>query len=100
MINLNKNGIKEYYDDTSSIWSDNWYKDTTMLPFLKECKKLLKDNSKVLDLGCNCGYETRRMKELELNPTGLDFSSKCIEIAKEKNKDIKFICYDMLNDLS
>ena len=47
------------YDDTSSIWSDNWYKDTTMLPFLKECKKLLKDNSKVLDLGCNCGYETR-----------------------------------------
>ena len=97
---MNKNGIKEYYDDTSSIWSDNWYKDTTMLPFLKECKKLLKDNSKVLDLGCNCGYETRRMKELGLNPTGLDFSSKCIEIAKEKNKDIKFICDDMLNDLS
>ena len=40
------------------------------------------------------------MKSIGLNPVGLDFSPKCIEIAKEHNPDIKFVCDDMLNDLS
>jgi SAM-dependent methyltransferase len=40
------------------------------------------------------------MKDLGLVPVGLDFSKKCIEIAKEKNKDIEFVCDDMLNDLT
>ena len=95
-----KKGIIEYYDDTAEQWTEEWYKDSTMLPFLKECKKILNDNKKVLDLGCNSGYETRRMKDIGLDPTGLDFSQKCIKIAQEKNKDIDFVCDDMLNDLS
>ena len=97
---MKKRGIVEYYNDTSKEWTDQWYKDSTMLPFLKECKIILNDRLDVLDLGCNSGYETRRMKDIGLNPTGLDFSEKCIEIAKEKNKDIKFVCDNMLNDLS
>lgn len=93
-------GIKEYYDDTSSIWAKEWYENEEMLPFLKSCKEYLNDNARVLDLGCNCGYETKRMKNIGLNPVGLDFSSKSIEIAKEKNKDIDFYCDNMLNDLT
>ena len=60
---MNK-GIKEYYDDTVLSWADEWYENNSMLPFLKSCRKYLKPNAKVLDLGCNCGYETKRMKEL------------------------------------
>lgn len=93
-------GIKEYYDDTSSIWAKEWYENEEMLLFLKSCKEYLNDNARVLDLGCNCGYETKRMKNIGLNPVGLDFSSKSIEIAKEKNKDIDFYCDNMLNDLT
>ena len=95
-----KKGIKEYYDDTAEEWAEEWYKDETMLPFLIKCKSYLNTNDKVLDLGCNSGYETQRMKKLGLNPTGLDFSSTSIEIAKEKNKDIEFYCDSMLNDLT
>ena len=95
-----KKGIKEYYDDTAEEWAEEWYKDETMLPFLIKCKSYLNTNDKVLDLGCNSGYETQRMKNLGLNPTGLDFSSTSIEIAKEKNKDIEFYCDSMLNDLT
>ena len=97
---MEKRGIVDYYNDTSEQWAEEWYKDETMLPFLKECKKVLKNRVEVLDLGCNSGYETRRMKEIGLNPTGLDFSTKCIEIAKEKNPDIKCVCDNMLNDLT
>lgn len=93
-------GIKEFYDDTTELWADEWYNNETLLPFLKKVKEMLKENARVLDLGCNCGYETRRMKLLGLNPVGLDFSEKSIELAKEKNPNIKFVCDDMLNDLS
>lgn len=93
-------GIKEFYDDTVNMWADEWYKNETMLPLLKKVKETLSTNTKVLDLGCNCGYETRRMKEIGLNPVGLDFSEKSIELAKEKNPNIKFVCDNMLNDLT
>ena len=95
-----KIGIIDYYNDTVEQWTEQWYKDSTMLPFLKECKKILNDKIDVLDLGCNSGYETRRMKNIGLNPTGLDLSEKCIAIAKNKNRDIKFVHDNMLNDLS
>ena len=93
-------GIKEFYDDTVDMWADDWYENLTMLPFLKKIKEILPNDAKVLDLGCNCGYETRRMKELGFKPVGLDFSEKSIKLAQEKNPDIKFVCDDMLNDLS
>ena len=93
-------GIKEFYDDTVDMWADDWYENTTMLPFLNSVKEYIGVGSKVLDLGCNCGYETRRMKEIGLNPVGLDFSQKSIDLAIQKNPDIKFICDNMLNDLT
>jgi len=93
-------GIKEFYDDSVDMWADDWYNNLTMLPFLKKVKDFLPNHAKVLDLGCNCGYETRRMKELGLEPMGLDFSEKSINLAQKKNPDIKFVCDNMLNDLS
>lgn len=96
----NINGIKDFYDDTVDMWADDWYQNTTMLPFLNSVKNMLFSNARVLDLGCNCGYETRRMKDLGLDSVGLDFSDKSINLAKEKNPDINFVCDDMLNDLS
>ena len=97
---MERKGIVDYYNDTSELWAKQWYKDDSMLPFLKECKELLDNKVDVLDLGCNTGFETMRMKSIGLNPVGLDFSPKCIEIAKEKNPDIKFVCDNMLNDLT
>ena len=93
-------GIKEFYDDTAMMWTDEWYENTTMMPFLEKVVSLVPKGAKVLDLGCNSGYETRRMKNLGLDVVGLDFSEKSIEIAKDRNKDIKFVCDNMLNDLT
>ena len=93
-------GIKDYYNDTVDMWTDEWYENTTMLPFLEKVVELLPSGAKVLDLGCNSGYETRRMKELGLEVVGLDFSDKSIELAKKLNPNIEFVCDDMLNDLT
>lgn len=96
----NVKGIKDFYDDTVHIWADEWYENAAMLPFLKKAKQLLPVNGKVLDLGCNCGYETKRMNELGLETVGLDFSQNSIKLAQEKNPGIKFVCDNMLNDLT
>jgi len=93
-------GIKEYYDDSVDMWIDDWYCNDTMVPFLKNVKLLLNNKVRVLDLGCNSGYETSRMKKIGLDPVGLDFSKKSIDEAKKRNKDISFVCDDMLNDLT
>ena len=93
-------GVKDLYDDTVQMWADEWYSNTTMLPFLRKVRSLLSDQSTILDLGCNCGYETKRMKDMGLLPVGLDFSQKSIEEAKKRNPDIKFVCENMLNDLT
>lgn len=34
-------GIKEFYDDTVEMWADDWYENTTMLPFLNKVKDYL-----------------------------------------------------------
>lgn len=92
-------GVRDFYDDTVQMWANDWYDNTTMFPFLKCVRELLFEQASVLDLGCNCGYETKRMKELGLLPIGLDFSQNSIEEAKKRNPNIKFVCDDMLNDL-
>ena len=40
-------GIKEFYDDTVSMWADDWYDNEEMLPFLLSVKDFLGNNKKV-----------------------------------------------------
>lgn len=83
----------------NDIWTDVWYENGFLIPYLKQFKKYLPNNPRVLDLGCNSGYNSRRMKDLGSEVIGLDFSSDCIDIAKEKNPDIDFFQDDMCNNL-
>lgn len=45
---------------------------------------------KVLDLGCGSGYISKYIADNNLNPVGIDFSDKMIEIAKQNYPDIPF----------
>lgn len=82
------------------IWTDVWYENGFLIPYLKQFKKYLPNNPRVLDLGCNSGYNSRRMKDLGSEVIGLDFSNDCIEVAREKNPDITFYIDDMRNSLN
>ncbi len=54
-------------------------------------------NGKVLDLGCGSGYISKYIANKNLNPIGIDFSEKMIEIAKRKYPDIPFLNIDIAN---
>lgn len=91
---------KDFYDKTAMEWADKWYDNEMLLPYLKKFMSYLPKNPRVLDLCCGAGYESMRMKRLGADVTGLDFSEKSIQIAKERNPEIRFVAEDMLSDYS
>lgn len=69
------------------------FSDRLIFKILKE-KKLLNKNSKVLDIGCGTGRHLLEFSKLTPYVTGTDISSKMLNYAKEKLKNIsqaKFI---------
>ena len=120
--------------NTPEFW-DNYYRKLSQsygsyeegqvryLLVFEEIKKHLKDNIKILDLGCGNGYISSKIysyvlkKGYKVDYTGIDFSEEGIEIAKihsprlnfnvanlndyeiEKNYDIIFL-FDILEHLS
>jgi len=91
---------KDFYDKTAMEWADKWYKDETLLPYLTDFISYLPQNPRILDLCCGTGYESMRMQRLGAEVTGLDFSEESIQIAKERNPNIRFVVEDILNDYS
>lgn len=86
----------DYYDDFAEMWAERWYSNESLLPYLKQFVELLPKNARVLDLCCGAGYESMRFKKLGVNVVGADLSEKSIELAKQRNPEIKFYVKDML----
>ena len=91
---------KDFYNKTALEWAYKWYDDESLIPYIKEFFNYLPKKPSILDLCCGAGYESMRMKKLGADVVGLDFSEESIEIARERNTDIKFVIEDMLNDYS
>lgn len=62
----------------------------------EELKVYVKEKEKVLDLGCGTGRLYEIFRDKGINYTGIDFSEKLIQIAKEKYGDM-FVLGDILN---
>ena len=86
----------DYYDDYAKNWADKWYKDESVLPYLKQFVELLPQKARVLDLCCGAGYESMRLNKLGINVVGVDLSKESITLARKYNPTIQFHVKDML----
>jgi demethylmenaquinone methyltransferase/2-methoxy-6-polyprenyl-1,4-benzoquinol methylase len=90
------NMIAQRYDFINEIMSFGTQK---IIKYL--CIKSLhtKPNDNVIDLCCGTGDLARIIKKIQPKSTvvGVDFSEKMLEIAKDKNPDIKFLQCDVTN---
>jgi len=62
---------------------------------IKPLIKYIKENDKVLDIGCGNGRLYHVLKEKQVFYTGLDLSEELIKIAKTKCPDTSFVVGDM-----
>jgi len=60
------------------------------------CQKIIKDNAKILEIGCGPGNITSYLltKRPDFDIYGIDFSSNMIELAKRNNPKAKFSIMD------
>ena len=57
----------------------------------------IKKNKKILDLGCGDGNLLQNLrKKKNIKGIGIDYSENLIKVANKNNKNLKFICMDML----
>ncbi len=72
----------------------SWYKN--MLHQWIDNQKFVA-NSKILEVGCATGSLTRHLAKLGHTPTGVDYSSKMIDLAKTNHFDINFSIASVLD---
>src|SRR4030042_3301702 len=73
------------------------YKNDILMSTIKDFVSLLPEKSKVLDLGCGPGHETKRLASVGVEVIGIDYSKECIRVAKEHCPEGKFEIIDFHN---
>ena len=94
---MNKNEVISFFDIHSTTWDENMEKDDSKMNEILDVAKISSGKS-VLDIACGTGvmidyYIERNVSKV----TGVDISSKMIEIARNKFKKydfIDFLCED------
>jgi SAM-dependent methyltransferase len=84
------NEIKMFYDFMAARTADEWYSEDILKPTIQDFISLLPANPQVLDLGCGPGHESMRLNQAGANVLGIDFSEKCIDIARQRCPQCKF----------
>ena len=84
---------KEDFDIIAESFSESRQE---LWPEFRELKKYIKDNERVLDLGCGNGRLFELFKDGDIEYVGVDNSKKLIEKAREKYGD-HFKAADILN---
>ncbi|MFT4311197.1 MAG: class I SAM-dependent methyltransferase [Candidatus Woesearchaeota archaeon] len=83
--------INEWDELAQNYESEFYTTQYILLPsVLKEFEGV--ENKLVLDLGCGFGYFSKIIKDKGAQVVGLDSSKEMINIAKDKDKNIKYIC--------
>ena len=93
---MQRDDKEEKEEDLEKIWDDKseWFfkrtekeqenfSDRLIFKIVKE-KKLLNENSKVLDIGCGTGRHLLEFSKITSHITGTDISSRMLDYAKEK----------------
>ena len=97
---MQRDDKEEKEEDLEKIWDDKseWFfkrtekkqenfSDRLIFKIVKE-KKLLNENSKVLDIGCGTGRHLLEFSKITSHITGTDISSRMLDYAKEKLKNV------------
>jgi len=90
-----KKNVLDVFNITAEKYVEYFGDDWEFIDEIQNFICSMNPNDKVLDLGCGGGYISKYMADNGLQPIGIDFSEKMIEIAKKKYPQISFFNMDI-----
>ncbi|MDI5950279.1 class I SAM-dependent methyltransferase [Flavobacterium yafengii] len=84
------------YDETANEYF-KIVSEFDLIPEIFEFTKLIKQNGRILDLGCGPGHHSKYFSNLDFKVTGIDLSSEMIKLAKKEFADVNFKVMDILD---
>lgn len=87
--------VKDGYNAIANQYLEARTRESADMLLLDEFTRRLPENAHVLDAGCGAGVPVSKALCERFSVTGVDFSEKQIELAKEKVPNATFICQDM-----
>ncbi len=91
---LMENDTKRFYDLTAERTAEVWYEKDVLMPTIEDFVALLPEKPKVLDLGCGPGHESMRLASRGAEVIGVNFSTECIRVARERCPQCQFEVMD------
>ena len=83
-------GFSILFDEAGKSYGSTEGRPTEQINWLNE-RNLLKDNFKILDIGCGTGNFLASLPK-HVNKVGVDIDAPSIELARTSNPEIEFIC--------
>ncbi|OBT12121.1 methyltransferase type 11 [Vibrio sp. UCD-FRSSP16_10] len=84
------------YDQITERWNDDVFNRSNGISAHQKAIQFSQSRGKALDIGCGCtGRFIELLIEQGFQPSGIDVSSKMIELAKKRHPDISFMHADI-----
>ena len=91
--------VADFYNKTATGWSEEWYREKKQNAILEKYFNCFAQGGtrhpKILDLGCDAGYDSKILSKMGSRVVGVDFSEKLVKIAKKNVPNCKFFLGDM-----
>lgn len=99
-IDSTRAAVEAYWDHVASRYLELFRDELRDKPedcaLLREFAAALPAQARVCDAGCGpCGHISRLLADCGLQITGIDLSSRCIELAHSEQPGLSFSCMDM-----
>lgn len=98
MVKTSKKILQQTKESYNLIASHFSQKRQFLWPELKKIAQLVKNEDKVLDLGCGNGRLYQAFKEKKITYLGIDFSEELLKIAKKNYPQGKFLLADITEE--
>ena len=95
-MNKNTKDILNAYETIAEKYNEILWNDMPYNTYIDRFMSLL-NGKKIIDMGCAMGSFTKYVKDHGFDIEGIDISPKMIELAKIRDKSIKYQVMDMLN---
>lgn len=87
--------LAQTYDDIADDWNNEHKESTWWMSGIDAFLAMLPKGSSVLDVGCGPGFKAKYIADRGLEVTGIDISSRQIELARETAPEVQFAVHDV-----